>query len=428
MRPLLMGDGFVNKMSPPGNCSVLPYSSATRLNCIMCMAAAVLATFAGIFLFVQYFGFFYSSALRSVFNDVFVVVVVVQVVQAMQLFIFSFMTVLRGERILDAGSCSPSGMTYAMCNINASLHQYLDAVLQVLQTIFFLVLANSRRLFSLEQLDNSDDGRIFRTGEGETHGTALFLWEHGYASSGVSNTSSLMQSSPDHSDARSKRRCLCFRQSEATGPGFSSLFPSCCRCFFSCCRDGSLATNRAVGNNHGSNSSNNGAANNTIFAATSGTSASLSVLQSPLVSHDDDGDVTAAAHPKHYTLLRLTWKFYVVAFVYAFVLLFLCWILLLYVLDIVVVSHNNGIPLEASRTVENTLFFSQKLAWCWIPTAADLSPPVALWQKSVLVLLQLAAAYAWPMVFFLVRCMRTLRCDVLPLPCCAIIRLYCGVS
>ncbi|RNF16720.1 uncharacterized protein Tco025E_05099 [Trypanosoma conorhini] len=422
-------------MPPPSNCSALPYSSSTRLNCIMCMAAAVCAVLAGILLLVQYFGFFYSSALRSVFNDVFVVVVVVQVLQAVQLFIFALMTVLRGERVVDAGGCSPSGMTYAMCNVNASIHQCLDAMGQVLQTVFFVVLANSRRLSSLEQVGNSDDGRIFRTSEGGSQGAAHFLWEHGLSSSGVSSTSGITQPSHGRSDDRRKRRCMCSRQSEAAGRGFPFFFCSCYRRFFSCCGGPPPSTNRTTRNSRSSGGSDGSPAHDTVAAAAAatataaaaaatsasdsvaaGTSVSVSVLQWPLVSNSDDVDVTTAEHPMRHALLRLTWKFYLVAFLYASVSLLLCWILLLYVPDIVVVPRHNGAHLETPRTLDNTLFFSQKFAWCWIPATADLSPQAGLWQKSVLVLLQVAAAYAWPVIFFLVRCMRTPRCGVLPLP------------
>ncbi|EAN93765.1 hypothetical protein Tc00.1047053504021.90 [Trypanosoma cruzi] len=375
-------------MSPPSSCNALPYSTETRLNCIICTAAAVSSLLAGVVFSVNYFGFFYSSALRSVFNDVFAVVVIVQMLQALQLFIFAFITVLRGEGILELGNCSQSGMTYAMCNINASLFQYLDAMGQLLQTIFFFVLANSRRLTSLEQLDNSDDERIVRTGEIANDRNAHTSWEHGYSSSAGSSTSALTQHSHNVSDDRQKRRRRSSNQRGEGSCGIFFLFCSCWGYILPCCDD-------RLSNNDRTTATTSGA----VAANGNGPPRSFSRFQSPLLPRDDVENEETITRAERHTLLRVTWKAYLAAFLFASISLLLCWILLVYVPDIVLLPRDNDGSLEKSRTIENTVFFSEEFAWCWIPGSSDLSPSSSSLQRKILLLVQLAVGYAWLLLF-----------------------------
>ncbi|EKF32510.1 hypothetical protein MOQ_003637 [Trypanosoma cruzi marinkellei] len=375
-------------MSPPDGCNALSYSPETRLNCIICTAAAGSSLLAGVVFFVNYFGFFYSSALRSVFNDVFAVVVILQVLQALQLFIFSLITVLRGEGILELGNCSQSGMTYAMCNMNASFFQYLDAMGQLLQTIFFFALANSRRLTSLEQLDSSDDERIVRTGEITNGRNAHTSWEHGYSSSTGSYTSALTQHSHNVSDDRLKRRCRSSNPEEEGSCGFFSLFCSCWKHILPCCDGRHPHTNRTTTTTSG-----------TVATNRNGPPLSFSRFQSPLLPHEDDENGETVTNAERRTLLRVTWKAYLVGFLYASISLLLCWLLIVYVPDIVLLPRDKAENFETSRTIENTLFFSEEFAWCWVPGGGDLSPSSSSLQKNILLLLQVTVGYGWLLLF-----------------------------
>ncbi|KEG07210.1 hypothetical protein DQ04_10551010 [Trypanosoma grayi] len=383
-------------MGPSADTSALPYSRWTELNCIVCIVAAGFAFVAGVILFVHYFFCPFSNILRSAFNDVFVAVVVVQALQALQLFVFSLMTVVEGRRTAHdisewgGGGTSSRGMTYAMCNTNASLHQFLDASTQLLQTAFFLVVANSRRLTSLEELDVSDDERVVRTGASGFHESVLLDDERAYSSSGRSSASTAARPC-GAGDTQPKRHN---RDSQVQQD--PSLCCSClyslkrlCRGVFPCCC--CWATKWRVA------------------------TTSLSALHGPLVPPIVEEDV--AVESGRHTLLRVTWKVYLAALLYASCSLLLCWLVLAYVPGLVVAprggadhgdssssgSYSSGSinnDVEPRRTVHNTLFFTQEFAWCWIPSGDTLSPPVSPQEKTILVLLQVVAAYASPVVFF----------------------------